>query len=130
MIEHGDGTYRGITLSAHFPPRSRFSVEQSRSLSHLDRCETEDICVNPIHSCLDSMRFCVVSQQERWIVDHDDGGRLPLSHPFQSLRSSLDDVSRTISDFAAAESAPSNILKFLSLLSLGSILLNLLLLPR
>ena len=40
------------------------------------------------------------------------------------LRSSSDDVSRTISDFTAAESAPPNLFEFFSLLSLGRVLLN------
>ena len=63
-IENGDCTDRGVELTAHPPSRSEFSVEQSRALPHLDRCQTEDICIEPIHSRLDSVRFCMVPQQE------------------------------------------------------------------
>jgi len=66
----------------------------------------------------------MVPQQKRWVIYHDHGWALRLRHPFQLLRSGSDDVSRTISDFTAAESAPPNFFKFFSLLSLGSILLN------
>ena len=51
-------------------------------------------------------------------------GVLPLRHPSQLLRSSFNDVSRTISDFTAAESAPLNFFVFFSLLSFGRVLLN------
>ena len=65
----------------------------------------------------------MVSQEKRGVIDHDHSWALPLRHPFQLLRSGSDDVSRTISDFAA-KTAPSNFFKFFSLLSLGGILLN------
>jgi hypothetical protein len=44
---------------------------------------------------------------------------LSLSHPFQLLRSSSDDVSRTISDSTVAETAPSHSFELLSLLPLS-----------
>lgn len=64
-IEHGDCTDCGVELTAHLPSRPRFSVEQAWFLPHVDRRETEDIRVEPIHSRLDSVRFCMVPQQER-----------------------------------------------------------------
>ena len=76
-----------------------------------------------MHSRLDSVRFCVVPQEEQWVVDHDQGWALSLRHPYQLLCSSSNDVSCPISEFTA-ENAPSNFFEFFSLLSLGGILLN------
>jgi hypothetical protein len=51
---------------------------------------------------------------------------LSLSHPFQLLRSSSDDVSRTISEFTVAETALSHSFELLSLLPLSWAFLNVL----
>jgi hypothetical protein len=115
-----------IELTAHLTPQSRFSINEPWFLLHVDRCETEDDSIEAIHRRFDGVGFCVVPKEQRWIVDHDHGWTLSLRHPFQLLRSSSDNVSRTISDFTAAESAPSDSFKMFSLLPLSWALLNVL----
>jgi len=125
-INHGDCTDRGVELGAHFPSRSRLSLNESGLPSRVDRREAEDYLVEAIHRGLDCVRLCVVTQKKRRIVDHDQRWVFRFRRSSQLLRSSCDEVPRTISNFDTSftESAPSNFCKFFPLQSLGSVLLN------
>ncbi len=81
----------------------------------------------PYIAAFDGVGFCVVPKGATMDCRSSImGWTLSFRHPCQLSRGSSNDVSRTISDFTAAESAPSESFKLFSLLPLSWALLNVL----